>query len=218
MANLKIRVSEYNSPPQPLTFQKITDPIPYIRSEENVRDYSVVYSNASGQSYNAGDTLFSLESAGSVINVYSMDTVTINGNGELRVLIKYTPSASENRGNIVQFMSHGSLMEFALVYNTKPETFDITKNVNAESVYVFSMSDFTSHYYDYDGDAMIGVEIFYEKFEKELTTPYGLFYNNQRLTSPYLYISAENINNGLLKFVAGTLNDSISFNWNAKQQ
>lgn len=209
----KDRLTNFRGYPYKISFQNIVDTDPYIRNEENIRYYNLSYTKGNGQSVTEGSVISQVSSNGTVYTVHVGETKILNGDGLLYVYVSMTPSMTENRGNLMSFYFLNSLVVISILYDSLPILTDIVKTLDAGQTYVFSDTDFVSHYSDYDGDPLTHITITYPEYVNEINTSYGLFYNNNHLSSPTVIIPIDDIINGQLKYIAGPYENSINMTW-----
>ena len=137
-----------------------TTSLAFTRDVSTSKNTTVSYSNATGKSFASGEILYASGTPGTsgYIAVKSTSAVTLNGNGSLNLTIDHYPSATEGNKSIV-FDVDGSPMTIGLSYNSQPSLTDIIIDTPNKTDYVFKITDFSSHYSDYDSDAITSIQI-----------------------------------------------------------
>ena len=220
MANLTIRVLAATTIPV-LQFTPIVDANPYIREQDNVREYQLYYQNGSGQNIEQDSVLFTYSTNGSSFVVKANESKALSGNGFILISVVAIPNATESNGNIMSFTLHNASVSITISYDSLPITEDIYVKVNDDTrSYVFSESDFVNKYYDYDGDPLTRIII-------TPTTDYlatcnhqnGLFFNNQLITQSII-VSMNEIRQGLLVANSQEVNGiySLTLDWDYYKQ
>ena len=132
----------------------------FIRSINTTKDTSISYSSAVGQSYSAGQILYSVGQQGAVgyTAVRSRDNITLNGSGVMYLSVEHYPSSTEGNKQIV-FNIDEAPATINMYYNSQPNTSDVIVETNNRTKYTFTVSDFTSHYSDFDNDAISEIQI-----------------------------------------------------------
>lgn len=132
----------------------------YIRNMNALQNSSVSFSNASGQAFTAGQILFTLGSTGSTgfLQVRSKNNVTLTGNGVFEIEVEHFPSSTAT-DYVQNYTIDSSATSITFTYNSKPEISDIVVETPNNTTYVFASTDFTTHYSDFDSDAIAEIQI-----------------------------------------------------------
>lgn len=133
----------------------------FQREVSDTKYTSISYNNATGQSLNAGQVLYSTGTSGNVgyLSVKSKDTIVLSGSGNLPLSVDHYPSA-EQGNRTVEFFYDSSVVSLNLVYNSNPNTSDVIVETDNRTPYTFKVADFTGHYTDYDSDAISQIALF----------------------------------------------------------
>ena len=135
----------------------------FVRDLNNILDSSINFSNASGtagQTFTAGQPLFTTGTSGTVgfMQIRSKNAVSLNGTGIFLIEVEHYPSPTAV--NYTQnFSIDGTATSLIANYNSKPENGDVIVETDYNVPYVFTDTDFTAQYTDYDLDALAYVRI-----------------------------------------------------------
>lgn len=168
--------------------------IQFVRGFLSEKNLDIQFSGASGQQLIANEILYTHLTPvdDGYIQIRSANNVTISGSGILSLKMIHKPSTTQSN-QLVDFYYDNGAISINVSYNSKPIANDIIRDINNRSNYVFSLTDFTSAYTDFDFDTLKEISIF-----GNVT---GFEYN----TAPYNegeWIPVTNINAGLLQYNA----------------
>lgn len=132
----------------------------FIREVDTTKNTSITYSNAVGQSFTAGQILYStgIKHNTGYLEVRSRENTTLNGSGTFNLSIEHYPTATEGNKQL-SFNVDESPMVINFTYNSQPSITDVIVETNNRATYTFTQNDFTSHYSDYDNDNISEIQI-----------------------------------------------------------
>ncbi|WP_294203157.1 hypothetical protein [uncultured Chryseobacterium sp.] len=165
----------------------------YIRNVNATQNTTISFTNATGQTFTAGQVLFTAGNSGSqgYIAIKSKNAVTLNGNGVFELTVEHYPTSTAAPYQ-QDYTIDTTPTYINFTYNSKPDITDIEVETPNNTPYVFLKSDFSNHYSDFDGEPVAEIQVNGD------TT--GFFYNN----SPYVagtWIPISDIDAGLFKYV-----------------
>lgn len=133
----------------------------FIRGTSTTKTYSVSFSNGTGQSLTAGQTLYSVGTQGQAgyLAVRSSDNKTLTGSGTFSITVEHFPTTSEGNKTVTVIYDQSPL-QVNLAYNSVPETSDIIIDVTNRTTRTFALADFSGYYTDYDSDQLAEIALF----------------------------------------------------------
>ena len=135
--------------------------VAFIREINASKDFSITYNNATGQSFTAGQVLYSEGVSGQpgYLRITAKDNATLSGSGIFDLRITHYPTSTAGNKTITYNIDE-SPTELNITYNSIPNTGNIIVETNNRTPYVFKVNDFESAYSDYDNDDIASVAIF----------------------------------------------------------
>lgn len=181
----------------------------FLRESQTTQTATVQYKGGSGQELNAGQVIYSQGEKHyfNYTHVTSVNSVTLNGSGELLLSVTHLPP-EESDGGLVQLPILGKMAEMILSYHTRPTIEQIKIKVANRAVRTFTAADFINKFSDADGDTLTEIAITGMSSE-------GLYLANQ----PYqkgTWVPISSIEN--LKFVGRDIDSEYELGgfWQAK--
>lgn len=143
----------------PIAFGSVT--LSFLRGVMSSQTGTMDYSNGTGQTVAAGQELYSIGTRGepNYISVKALNATTFIGSGYFPVSVEHYPSEVQAPQS-VNFNFDNNPIVINLNYNSAPTTNDIVINLENRQNYDFSLSDFSTKYSDFDGDALAEVALF----------------------------------------------------------
>lgn len=132
----------------------------FIRSTNATKDTSITYSNAVGQTFTAGQILYTSGTQGQpgFIRVTSKDNTTLNGSGVFNISVEHYPTSNEGNKTI-NYNIDEAPTSISLTYNSLPENNDVIVETNNRTDYIFKVTDFSTKYSDFDNDALGAIAV-----------------------------------------------------------
>lgn len=132
----------------------------YIRSIDSIKDILITYTSALGQTYTAGQVLYTEGTISTVgyLKVTSTNNVTLSGSGNFNISVENYSSASQGN-RAITFNIDESAVTLNLFYNSNPIASDIIVETANRTPYIFSTSDFITNYTDFDSNSLAQVQI-----------------------------------------------------------
>lgn len=129
-----------------------------IREHDNTKPVTLNYSSGTGQTMTAGQVLYTTGTAGQpgYLEVRVNSNTTLTGTGTVALTV-YSHPTSTQAAQSVQFNFDQSPITLNLTYNSVPTNSDINLNLANRATRNFQVSDFTSAFSDFDGDALAEV-------------------------------------------------------------
>jgi hypothetical protein len=139
-----------------LNFSPMT--VSLIRSTDNTKPVSLNYSSGTGQTMTSGQVLYITGTAGQpgYLEVKVNTATTLTGTGSVPLTVYSHPTSTQINQTIPMTFDQ-SPITLNLTYNSIPTTSDIDLNIVNRGEYNFQVSDFTTHFNDFDGDTLIEV-------------------------------------------------------------
>jgi hypothetical protein len=135
--------------------------VEFIRGTTATKPVDVTYSNGTGQNVVVNEIFYTHLTPGTdgYIQVKSLTNQTLTGSGILNLSMTHTVSTTQ-ADQTVSFNYDSSPIDINVNYNSKPVADDIIIDIPNRSDYTFLTTDFTSHYSDFDSDALAAISIY----------------------------------------------------------
>lgn len=194
--------------------------IQLVRGENNDVTDTITFSNGTGQVMTPGEVLYTTGTPGTPgylqVTMAEATAVTLTGSGDFDIRVISLPTATATDFTL-EFDYDLSPIEVVIDYVSDPVVEDITINILNRDEHIFTVSDFTDKFSDFDGDTLSEVGIF--------TNVTNYKYNTGTVGSPIwidyvlgTWMTTSEISEGRLKLVGPNVNTphNQSSEWKAK--
>jgi hypothetical protein len=137
-----------------------TTRLEYVRNVNEIKDTSITFASATGQSYASGQVLFTVGSAGNAgfLQIRSKNSAVLSGTGLFQLTVEHYPTVTAS-AYTQNFTIDGQPTSIILNYNSKPQINSVIVETDYNVPYLFAATDFTDQFSDYDGDNLYDLRI-----------------------------------------------------------